>query len=81
MVIDLVESDLRLYPVGRLDVDTTGLILLTNDGELAERLTHPRYGVEKTYHAAVHPPACPTASLRAMREGVGSRTAAPRPPA
>jgi 23S rRNA pseudouridine2605 synthase len=43
----------RLFPVGRLDVDTTGLVLLTNDGELANRLTHPRYGVAKTYHAVV----------------------------
>jgi 23S rRNA pseudouridine2605 synthase len=43
----------RLFPVGRLDLDTTGLVLLTNDGELANRLTHPRYGVTKTYHAVV----------------------------
>ena len=53
--IDLVDhpSHVRLYPVGRLDKDTTGLLLLTNDGELANRLTHPRYGVHKTYHATV----------------------------
>jgi 23S rRNA pseudouridine2605 synthase len=70
VVTDLVESDRRLYPVGRLDADTTGLILLTNDGELAERLTHPRYGVEKTYRATVHPPNVSDRSLRAMREGV-----------
>ncbi len=50
-VTDLVESDRRLYPVGRLDADSTGLILLTNDGELANRLTHPRYEVPKTYRA------------------------------
>ncbi len=43
----------RLFPVGRLDYDTVGLILLTNDGELANRLTHPRYGVPKTYRVAV----------------------------
>lgn len=43
----------RLFPVGRLDYDTTGLLLLTNDGELANRLTHPRFGVTKTYHAVV----------------------------
>ncbi len=48
-VVELVSSERRLYPVGRLDADTTGLILLTNDGDLANRLTHPRYGVRKTY--------------------------------
>ncbi len=48
-VTELVDSRRRLYPVGRLDADSTGLILLTNDGELANRLTHPRYGVPKTY--------------------------------
>lgn len=54
-VLDLVEhpSGARLYPVGRLDFDTRGLILLTNDGELANLLTHPRFGVEKTYIAIV----------------------------
>jgi len=70
VVTDLVESDRRLYPVGRLDADTTGLILLTNDGELAERLTHPRFGVEKTYRATVRPPRVSERSLRALREGV-----------
>ena len=69
-VVDLVESDRRLYPIGRLDADTRGLILLTNDGELAERLTHPRYGVEKVYRARVDPPRLPEGALRAMREGV-----------
>ncbi len=48
-VTELVDSGRRLYPVGRLDADSTGLILLTNDGDLANRLTHPRYGVPKTY--------------------------------
>ena len=53
-VVDLVpEAGTRLYPVGRLDADTTGLILLTNDGELANQLTHPRYEVPKTYRAKV----------------------------
>ena len=54
-VADLVRhpSGVRLYPVGRLDYDTLGLLLMTNDGELAERLTHPRYGLHKTYRAVV----------------------------
>jgi 23S rRNA pseudouridine2605 synthase len=53
--IDLVEhpAGARLFPVGRLDKDSTGLLLLTNDGELANRLTHPRYEVHKTYHVWV----------------------------
>jgi 23S rRNA pseudouridine2605 synthase len=69
-VVDLVKSRRRLYPVGRLDADTTGLILLTNDGELAERLTHPRYGVEKVYRARVAPPRLAGDALRRLREGV-----------
>ena len=69
-VTDLVESPRRLYPVGRLDADTTGLILLTNDGTLAERLTHPRHGVEKVYRARVEPEGVSESSLRALREGV-----------
>lgn len=55
-VVELVPSSLRLYPVGRLDVDSTGLILLTNDGELANRLSHPRYEVPKTYRVALTRP-------------------------
>jgi 23S rRNA pseudouridine2605 synthase len=50
-VVELVDSSARLYPVGRLDADSTGLLLLTNDGALANRLTHPRYEVAKTYRA------------------------------
>ncbi len=52
-VIDLVQSDARLYPVGRLDADSEGLILVSNDGELTNRVTHPRYGITKTYLALV----------------------------
>lgn len=52
-VVDLVGGDIRVVPVGRLDRDTTGVLLLTNDGALAHRLAHPRYGVEKTYVADV----------------------------
>ena len=52
-VVDLVKGDVRIVPVGRLDRDTTGVLLLTNDGPLAHRLAHPRYGIEKTYVAEV----------------------------
>src|SRR5215468_9921652 len=52
-VVELVPGEPRVVPVGRLDADTTGALLLTNDGELAHRLAHPRYGVEKTYVADV----------------------------
>ncbi|HZO05635.1 MAG TPA: pseudouridine synthase [Solirubrobacterales bacterium] len=55
-VVELVDSPARLYPVGRLDADSTGLLLLTNDGELANRLTHPRYEVPKTYRARLRRP-------------------------
>jgi 23S rRNA pseudouridine2605 synthase len=55
-VVDLVETEARLYPVGRLDADSSGLLLLTNDGELANRLTHPRYEVPKTYLASLKKP-------------------------
>ena len=55
-VVALVASPARLYPVGRLDADSTGLLLLTNDGELANRLTHPRYGVAKAYLARLGKP-------------------------
>ena len=69
-VVAMVESANRLYPVGRLDAETTGLILLTNDGELADRLTHPRYGVEKGYHARVAPAPVSERDLRRLREGI-----------
>jgi 23S rRNA pseudouridine2605 synthase len=68
-VTELVDSPRRLYPVGRLDADSTGLILLTNDGELANRLTHPRYRVPKTYLVELaHPPSEP--DLDRLRHGV-----------
>lgn len=51
--IDIVQSPQRVFCVGRLDVDTTGVIILTNDSELSNRLTHPRYGISKTYVARV----------------------------
>ena len=69
-VVELVRSHRRLYPVGRLDADTTGLILLTNDGELAERLTHPRHGVDKVYRVRVQPTRVAPEALKALREGV-----------
>ncbi len=71
-VLDLLPPELhrlRVYPVGRLDIDTSGLLLLTNDGDVALRLSHPRYSMEKHYHALVQ--GCPTrAQLEALREGV-----------
>jgi 23S rRNA pseudouridine2605 synthase len=69
-VTSLVDTRVRLYPVGRLDLDATGLILLTNDGELANRLTHPRYEVPKTYRVVVWKPPVTDTSLRALRRGV-----------
>jgi len=69
-VVSLVPSEERLYPVGRLDIDTTGLILLTNDGELAHRLTHPRFEVDKTYRAVVARGPVRDAAIRALCDGV-----------
>ena len=68
-VVDLVPSKRRLYPVGRLDADSTGLILLTNDGELANHLTHPRYGVRRTYRVRLRR-APSEEELRRLRHGV-----------
>jgi pseudouridine synthase len=68
-VVDLVEHSSRVVPVGRLDVDTTGALLLTNDGPLAHHLAHPRYGVEKVYEAEVAGTPGEDA-LRALCEGV-----------
>ena len=68
-VVDLVDHPARLVPVGRLDADTTGALLLTNDGPLAHRLAHPRYGVEKVYEAEVEgEPSDDT--LQSLREGI-----------
>ena len=68
-VVDLVESTNRLYPVGRLDADSEGLILVSNDGELTNRVTHPRYGITKRYLAEVRGvPSNPT--LRRLVNGV-----------
>lgn len=69
-VVSLVPSQLRLYPVGRLDLDVTGLILLTNDGELAHRLTHPSFEVPKTYRARVRNPPVHEATVARLRRGV-----------
>jgi 23S rRNA pseudouridine2605 synthase len=69
-VVSLVPSDRRLYPVGRLDIDTAGLILLTNDGELAYRLTHPRFQVEKSYRVTVSNPPVSDAAIAALRRGM-----------
>jgi 23S rRNA pseudouridine2605 synthase len=70
-VVDLVAAPgLRLYPVGRLDADTTGLILLTNDGELANLLTHPRFEVAKTYRARVAGGPVGERALARLRAGV-----------
>jgi 23S rRNA pseudouridine2605 synthase len=69
-VVTMVPQTERLYPVGRLDIDTTGLILLTNQGELAHRLTHPRFEVEKTYRVVVAGQSVRDSELRALREGV-----------
>ena len=68
-VVGLVPAEPRVFPVGRLDVDTEGLLLLTNDGELAHRLTHPSFGVGKEYVAELE--GSPSrAALRRLREGV-----------
>ena len=68
-VVELVPGEPRVVPVGRLDADTTGALLLTNDGELAHRLAHPRYGVEKTYVAEVESEPDESA-LQRLRDGI-----------
>ncbi len=69
-VIDLVPESPRVFPVGRLDADTEGLLLLTNDGELANRIAHPSHGVEKEYLAEVAGGLVSPGGMRRLREGV-----------
>lgn len=69
-VVSLGPAEERLYPVGRLDADTTGLILLTNDGHLAHHLMHPRFEVPKTYRAVVAGAPVRAPALRALRGGI-----------
>lgn len=69
-VVSMVPQTERLYPVGRLDIDTTGLILLTNEGDLAHRLTHPSFEVEKTYRAVVGGRPVREPELQALRDGI-----------
>lgn len=68
-VMDFMPPKPRVYPVGRLDMDTSGLILLTNDGEFANRITHPSYGIEKTYMCQIRGPV-PKRTLRALTQGI-----------
>jgi 23S rRNA pseudouridine2605 synthase len=68
-VVELVPVAPRVFPVGRLDVETEGLLILTNDGPLAHRLTHPRFGIDKEYIASVRGEPRPGA-VRALRQGV-----------
>jgi 23S rRNA pseudouridine2605 synthase len=77
-VIDLVPLEPRVFPVGRLDADTEGLLLLTNDGDLTHHLTHPSFGVEKEYVAQVEGRPSP-AALRRLREGVELEDGPTRP--
>lgn len=68
-VVDLITSDKRLYPVGRLDADSEGLILVSNDGDLTNRVTHPRYGIKKRYLALIEGTPSDTA-VRRLVSGV-----------
>jgi 23S rRNA pseudouridine2605 synthase len=69
-VVGLVNTGERLYPVGRLDADSTGLILLTNDGDLAHRLMHPSFEVPKTYRATIRRPPVRREALERLRKGI-----------
>ena len=68
-IVDYIDTDKRIYPIGRLDYDTTGLIILTNDGKLANLLMHPTNGVEKTYVAKLNKVITPT-DLMILKSGV-----------
>ncbi|MCH7740085.1 MAG: rRNA pseudouridine synthase [Chloroflexi bacterium] len=68
-VVDLVKVRERVYPVGRLDLHTSGLLLLTSDGDFAERVTHPRYEIEKTYIVRIARP-LGAAALRKLQSGI-----------
>lgn len=68
-VVELVPEEPRVFPVGRLDADTEGLLIITNDGELTHRLTHPSFGIEKEYLTQVEGEPS-RAALRELREGV-----------
>ena len=69
-VVDLVPGEPRVFSVGRLDVDTEGLLLLTNDGDLANRIAHPSHGIEKEYLVEVAGGAVSAGSIRSLRNGV-----------
>lgn len=69
-VVELVPPDPRVYPVGRLDAETEGLLLLTNDGDLANRIAHPRHGIDKEYLVDVVGGPLRAGELRALRSGV-----------
>ena len=76
-VVDMIDTNRRIYPVGRLDIDTTGLVLLTDDGELTNKIIHPKHEIEKTYIATVE--GTPNAfGLKRLRTGIvieGRKTA------
>jgi 23S rRNA pseudouridine2605 synthase len=69
-VVELVPGEPRVFPVGRLDADTEGLLLLTNDGELANRIAHPRHGIDKEYLATVAGGSVAAGAVRRLRDGV-----------
>lgn len=69
-VIDIVPADPRVFSIGRLDLETEGLLLITNDGELANRIAHPSHGVDKEYLAEVEGGEVPAGKIRQLREGV-----------